>query len=731
MSDLYAMNQPGSNSARYQDSKAQADAAAAAQAGITTPRQIMAARNARKAQQEASLRQTQETDPSRRRQQEDVVGVAPDSRRQQTSRINYTDAEPTARLPAGQNVTIGGRADTIPTTNGIASRSGNTTLNQGQLRSGAAQQTYNPTQSQLPSSLQAGQPPADASRIQRNRTEAYEKLEMPAVADARAPQQQRSNQPQTSGPAPSVRAAFPHAFERLQQNTDELESKPIDKQMARQITDLSAAGANLFHAVVELQRLRASSERKFQRWFFETRNEQEAAAEKYADLQKQLQAERQNRPQISNATMDSLRAEKVKADELVREMRRELQISKEEARRAWEELGRREQEERERTIALRSGEPTLIGGVQVLPMQGLTSRHNTSASQRPVTRDGPYQGGPSATLMGGQQPLSRSQESLDSPTQEQHQFRYQADATSPTDTDPFIETAPRSVPPSLRHEPDTHFMTTGSPQGRQTTAQAMAAARAVTSPAQSQRSTHNRSEGPSYIPSTRSGAGSIQSDEEYHIGPDGQYLRDPQGRPIPYRQPLGGYEEVASDDEDHAADVEREQMLAQQYAQRQQQSRYTPQGQPAHTPSRSPQHYPQSVYAQTTTTPLMQIQQTPFHNDSPAQSRHTTSSTLSPATPQQPPPTARLASPSHNNPADYEGAAYGDDDEEEEGMYPPPPPDPVAQTSSTQARTHHVPTRLSDIPEERTDASRSSRAFSATPTTTSDTLQGGILGTRR
>jgi len=60
---------------------------------------------------------------------------------------------------------------------------------------------------------------------------------------------------------------------------DELSRDPLNQQMARQINDLSAAGANLFHAVVELQRLRQSSERKFQRWFFDTRDEQERARE--------------------------------------------------------------------------------------------------------------------------------------------------------------------------------------------------------------------------------------------------------------------------------------------------------------------------------------------------------------------------------------------------------------------------------------------------------------------
>lgn len=98
---------------------------------------------------------------------------------------------------------------------------------------------------------------------------------------------------------------FPHAFERWEtlsshwegltsywihrlKPNDDLSGEPLNKQMARQITDLSAAGSNLFHAVVELQRLRASSERKFQRWFFETRAEQEKSSETIAQLQTQL-----------------------------------------------------------------------------------------------------------------------------------------------------------------------------------------------------------------------------------------------------------------------------------------------------------------------------------------------------------------------------------------------------------------------------------------------------------
>lgn len=68
-------------------------------------------------------------------------------------------------------------------------------------------------------------------------------------------------------------------------------------------------------------------------------------------------------------------------------MQKELQISKEEARRAWEELGRREQEERDRTISLQQGNPTIVGGVQVVPMtQGVSSRGNTS-QESPQTQE--------------------------------------------------------------------------------------------------------------------------------------------------------------------------------------------------------------------------------------------------------------------------------------------------------------------------------------------------------
>ncbi|KAK1758622.1 hypothetical protein QBC47DRAFT_441438 [Echria macrotheca] len=200
--------------------------------------------------------------------------------------------------------------------------------------------------------------------------------------------------------ASRIKNSFPHAFERwealsahwegmtsfwirkLQENTDELDRNPISSQLSRQVSDLSAAGANLFHAVVELQRLRASSERKFQRWFFETRAELERNQEVNAMMEAQLEEERQRRAEAAREAA-YLERENQKLQKLHTEQRKELLISKEEARRAWEELGRREQEERDRTISLQQGLPTIVGGVQVVPMaQGVPSRHTSTRDQR-------------------------------------------------------------------------------------------------------------------------------------------------------------------------------------------------------------------------------------------------------------------------------------------------------------------------------------------------------------
>jgi hypothetical protein len=406
--------------------------------GVRTPTEVMRDRRAREARkraaEEEAARDREREEQLRREQEEYEAGVVedrnqtyrPQERRQENIPSNFVPA------PAAQQ---------------------RTSANPTQPRPAPAQ--ANPGQSYSQPGL--NNPVNPSSSMKRHRNEALENLNIPANPTAKPTIPTSQPQP-TAQPAP--RSQFPHAFERwetlsshwegltaywirrLQENTNELDNKPIDQQLSRQIGDLSAAGANLFHAVVELQRLRASSERKFQRWFFETRTEQERAQEVQAQLQRQLETERDQR-NISGPAVEAARAEQLKAEELVREMRRELQISKEEARRAWEELGRREQEERDRTVALRSGEAVMIGGVQVVPMaHGGPSRGNTSSTAaRPVTRDGPIEGGPGPGIMGGQQrgPPSRSQTgtTLDSPGAEERQFTH--DPESPTSTDPFTE----------------------------------------------------------------------------------------------------------------------------------------------------------------------------------------------------------------------------------------------------------------------------------------------------
>ena len=164
---------------------------------------------------------------------------------------------------------------------------------------------------------------------------------------------------------------------KLEQNAAEIERDPVSVQLSRQVTDLSAAGANLFRAVVELQRLRACSERKFHRWFFETRFDLEQLKEKNGMLQAALDQERANQDGRIQAALQS-EQHNSRTHKQLSEMKKELGISKEEARRAWDELGRREQEERDRVANLQAGRPVIIGGVQVVPMtQGVPSRHGS------------------------------------------------------------------------------------------------------------------------------------------------------------------------------------------------------------------------------------------------------------------------------------------------------------------------------------------------------------------
>ena len=283
----------------------------------------------------------------------------------------------------------------------------------------------------------------------------------------------------------STSSSFPHAFERwetlsshwegltsfwihrLEQNKDDLDREPLNQQMARQVTDLSAAGANLFHAVVELQRLRASSERKFQRWFFETRAEQERFRENQSKFEQRLQEERSA---ATNAHADLSRIQKERdaaisqrktAETLVREKNRELSITKEEARRAWEELGRRVQEERDRTLSLKSGQATTVGGVHVVPMvQG-------GSTNRTTTRDGPNAGA-------GAIPSQSAQ--IESPTDDEPGYTTYDPARSETDTDPFTEGGRVNLPQGVLSDVDRPLQSNATSQPHQQTSNTSAAA---------------------------------------------------------------------------------------------------------------------------------------------------------------------------------------------------------------------------------------------------------------
>ncbi|KAL1870338.1 hypothetical protein Plec18167_007472 [Paecilomyces lecythidis] len=487
--------------------------------GVRTPTDIMRQRRDREArkqaEKEAKEREQQEAEVRRQQEQrtqaqtqytaagvagdttsQRKVGIAP----QQDPRIRHDRGGSVSGVPpTGFQQTPAPAATQRQETGNVAAgeRPRASTIAQGQPR------PVPPNSQQPPPTSSAGYAPQQPSQFQSRPPG------MPSQTGSQPPaggsQQQQSSQASQSQPR---RPTFPHAFERwetlsshwegltgywirkLEQSNEELRGDPVSQQLARQVTDLSAAGANLFHAVVELQRLRASSERKFQRWFFDTRAEQERAQERQAELERQLKLERQQRAEAIASAQKS-ESEKAKAEELVKEMRRELQISKEEARRAWEELGRREQEERDRTTSLRNGEPTLVGGVQVVPMiQGVPSRQG--GVNRPPTREGPYPGGPGPSSMGGQGRQESDPEG---------QY-YEEQPSSPTD-DPFIESgrpstsqgqAPTSTPYSHDQQTGRFYQHEGS---------ALHAGRPVSEP-----------DDRSYHPSTV-GTGSDLGEEEY------------------------------------------------------------------------------------------------------------------------------------------------------------------------------------------------------------------------
>lgn len=352
-----------------------------------------------------------------------------------------------------------------------------------------------------------------------------------------------------------TQSSFPHAFERwetlsshwegltsfwirrIEANTEEIERDALSAQLARQVTDLSAAGANLFHAVVELQRLRASSERKFQRWFFETRANDERHREELARLEATLAEERRGREEaIADAV--SKEREKSTSDKLLAEMKRELQISKDEARRAWEELGRREQEERERIMALREGHQIQVGGVNVVPMmQGVPSR-NTSVAQRGQTREeSPYES----------PPLEPADVALPP-----------SGYMSPSAQDPFVENSRRDAASPYPAPLAPASKPTSQPQFSSSTAPAV-------QPPTTSATFYQQHQGTTLHPT---GAGEevrsegTYSDTEYDIDPRGEFRRDSRGNKIRYSDPQS---DDGSDEMDVSAERAQEIAHLQQY----------------------------------------------------------------------------------------------------------------------------------------------------------------------
>lgn len=559
MSDLIGGG-PSASAGNGRGSRPQAPPANTGSPGIKGPRDIMRERAAREARKRAE--QEQKVALERHRAEEEARLLEEDNRRSAERRVpaGAGAAQSSGRDEGGQRGSGGTTGQRISDNSQRSDRrSGDRTATgrqpdaplQGVGRGGtavgggeAATSRTRPTQSQQ-------QPRPVASENVRTRP-------VPAEAGPSGADQSSTQQQGGAGGNPT-RSSFPHAFERwetlsahwegltsfwirrLEDNSNEINRDPLSQQLSRQVTDLSAAGANLFHAVVELQRLRASSERKFQRWFFETRAEQERAQEIQAGLQRSLEEERLERAAAIEEAIAKER-EKSNADKQLAEMKRELQISKEEARRAWEELGRREQEERERTASLREGQPTLVGGVQVVPMmQGVPSRHG-SARDRPPTREGPYTSAPSGAVQQAEGPV-------DSDVAYQEYTRAQREPADPFVEQPRTPTGRHAVPTSLSQHPAFTNSQEYSP--------APAVQPASTSAFYQQRqgtSLHPTEQDPAYGASVPS-EGAF-SEEEYEIDSQGRFVLDAHGNKIRYRA------QSDADSDEYNADAEREREIA-------------------------------------------------------------------------------------------------------------------------------------------------------------------------
>ncbi|EAS31858.2 uncharacterized protein CIMG_07337 [Coccidioides immitis RS] len=563
--------------------------------GLRTPIEIMRRRNDREARKRAELearereREQQELDRIKRKhelEQQELDRLAQEERRKQAAGVAGEAPVSSARRPAmgsasrPPDVPLPQDPGTADTSQGVHPTSGDNP-NPRRAGEGAAQERSTRQRASTGTSHQSRQsqsraPDSSARTAPQGSFPSTQAPKMQAgQADTSASQTQTASQQQQQQP----RRPFPHAFERwemlsshwegltsywirrLEQNNEDLNKDPLSQQMSRQITDLSAAGANLFHAVVELQRLRASSERKFQRWFFDTRAEQERSQEMQAELRRLLEAERQGREEAIT-TAKQAEVDKAKAEELVREMRRELLISRDEARRAWEELGRREQEERERTASLRNGEPTVVGGVQVVPMvQPYPSRQ--TSTHRPQTREGPYPGGPGATSMGGQTPHD--------PADQADQYSYDSQVSTPKAIEAPPETGMEQS--HLHHEPDAAKFdafppapTSSAPSSKPSTTQAPTRGfYQHEGPALHGQPRSGTGAGElSYIPSSEAGTSEVSDDYEPKITNHPDFP----GRELSYPRTIS----EDSDDYDKEELLEQDEHYGQQYGQQYPQS---------------------------------------------------------------------------------------------------------------------------------------------------------------
>ena len=661
---------------------------------VRTPRDIMQRRQQRDAAREARRKEQEASDAEKRQQRSD------EERRRSAERRALASGAISQPRDSGYRsaTTQGGRtpADLSYNTPALSSNGGASAPETSQERYREDPQTsYDPSRlvrsgvrrpPGVTNNLRGTQPgqPGLATQQQSSidqSTQAQYSQTRPTAATGATSQSARAAQYQplmASSTNDVVRAknanvsSFPHAFERwetlssrwegltsywltrLEQASEEVRRDPTAQQMSRQITDLSAAGANLFHAVVELQRLRASSERKFQRWFFETKAQQDEAQESIARHQQALDDERQARVQDRESGQMSRQVSRQ-----VQEIKRELQIAKDEARRAWEELGRREELERNQVTSLKEGLSINIGGVQVQP-QNFPSRGGSL--QRSGQQEGVYTGQQST---GAAQGVMQAQQEYEDIPQD----------PSPTETDPFSGSAARAQP-GMRLGQVPSYAYDASQTGRSglTTGDVRT----------SQQGTIQNI--PQSQPSSATAA-SQAGEQRYHPQRE-QYSHEPAPRQPSQRAPGPSAFSGSESEEDQDYELDDQGNV-----------RFDAAGRPMrHRSSRRRREQASSGTAQASnlqTAPEIDDGRTrPGPYSAAADPMRQVPSGLRPAIPpEQAPLPAPMARPSrqYTEPGQYEGEGYGDEGEYE---------------GQQAQQAHHHPTRLSDVPEEEEERSR-------------------------